>query len=300
MSKNIVSFSKDILGILFGTAICGIGFSLFLIPYKSSPGGVGGLAQILYYMFDFSAGLSMLVFNIPLFLIGVYSFGKTFGLKTVIAMFSLSFFTDLFSAKVLLNFQFMQDFLFKINETEYSFTNETILAVLTGSLIVGAGFGIVIKFNGSTGGTDIPALLMRKHFGITIGNSYLIIDTFVITLVGLVFKNPNLILWGMISLYLSSKMCDFILEGYSQAKGVMIITKNPDIVKALVLEKFQRGCTILDGRGGYTDDRKEIVYTVINQRELIKLKSELKEFDNEAFVNVLNVHEALGAGFKKF
>lgn len=300
MKSSVKVFTKDLAGILLGTALCGFGFSLFLIPFKASPGGVGGLAQILYYLFDISAGLSMLVFNIPLFFVGIFAFGKNFGLKTVIAMFSLSFFTDVFSPNILRKFDFLKDFLYKINETTYSFTDETFLAVVAGSIIVGAGFGVVIKFNASTGGTDIPALLMRKHFGISIGESYLIIDTMIIFLIGIIFKEPNLILWGMLSLYISSKVCDFILEGYSEAKGAMIITEKSEVIQKMIIDEMERGCTIFAGKGGYTDKEKDIVYTVINRRELPKLKRKISMLDSEAFVNIIDVHEALGFGFKKF
>ncbi|MCK4957452.1 MAG: YitT family protein [Candidatus Cloacimonetes bacterium] len=290
----------DILGIIFGTALCGFAFSLFLIPFKSSPGGVGGLAQILYYVFQLPAGISMLMINIPLFIIGVLAFGKMFGMKTIIAMLSLTFFTDLFSAKVLLQSETIKAFLFQINDTAWSFTNETFLAVLAGSVIVGAGFGIVIKFNGSTGGSDIPALLMRKHFGFTIGNSYLIIDTVVIFIVGIIFGDPNLILWGMLSLFVSSKICDFVLEGYSYAKGVLVITNYSKVISQAIMTDMNRGCTIFYGKGAYSNKDQEMVYTVISRRELSKLKSIIHSIDNNAFVTIADVHETLGTGFKDF
>ena len=202
---KIKQFTIDILGIAFGSMFCGFAFSMFLIPFKSAPGGVGGLSQILYYLFKLPAGLSMLIFNIPLFLLGIIFLGKTFGVKTFLGMIFVSFFTDLFSFKHLGKLSFLQPFLFKISDRAYSFTNEYFLGVLAGSLLLGIGLGIVFKFNGSTGGTDIPALILKKYIGISPGTSFLIMDTIIIFTVGIIFKNGNLILWGLLSLFISSK-----------------------------------------------------------------------------------------------
>ena len=291
---------KDILGILLGTILCGIGYSIFLIPFKASPGGVGGLSQFLYYIFHIPAGVSMLIFNIPLFFIGLYFFGKLFGFKTIFAILSTSFFTDFFSSKNLLKVESLKPFLYPINEQAYSFTNEYLLAVLAGSLIVGIGFGLVIKFNGSTGGTDIPALLLRKYFGLSIGNGYLIIDTIIIFLVGIVFKNGNLILWGLMALFISSKACDFVIEGQSYTKGVFIITSKPNEIKKFIQQNLDRGCTVFHGEGGYSKEQKDILYTVIGRREISKLKQSISMIDKQAFVTINNVFEALGKGFRKF
>ncbi len=292
-------FIKDAIGIIIGTILCGIGFSLFLIPYKSSPGGVGGIAQIFYYLFQFPAGISMLMINIPLFIVGLIAFGKQFGIKTIVGMFSLTFFTDFFSSRNMIKVFFLRDYLFKINDRAWSLSNEPFLAIMAGSVIVGAGFGLVIKFNGSTGGTDIPALLMRKYFGFTIGNSYLIIDTFIIFVIGTIFKNPNLFFWGLLSLVVSSKICDLVLEGFSYSKGVMIVTDKSTPVRKSIMTELHRGCTIFYGKGSFSESKKEIVYTVINRREIPKVKSILKNIDTKAFVTISDVHETLGTGFKK-
>jgi len=289
MKKTVVSYLRDLPGLLLGTALCGIAFSLFLIPFKSSPGGVGGVAQIGYHLFGLPAGTVMLCINSPLFIVGLIFFGKNFGLKTITAILSLSFFTDIFDPGFLLKHGFLRDFMFDLGNGVFALTNEPFLAVIVGSVIAGLGFGVVIKFNGSTGGTDIPALLLRKYFGLSIGTSYLLIDTFVIISIGLIFRDANLILWGLISLFISSRVCDLVLEGYSQAKGAMIISHMPDAVRSLLVELgFNSGLV-----RSATPADTGVIYTVINRNELNRLKRELHKVDKQATVVITDIHELL-------
>lgn len=300
VGSDIVKTIKDILGIAIGSAICGFAYSLFLIPFKVAPGGVGGLSQILYYKLNISAGISMLIFNIPLFIIGVLLLGKMFGLKTIVAILFVSFFTDLFSFKNILNIKELVPYLYQINNVAYSFTDEVLLGTLAGAALLGVGMGIVFRFNGSTGGTDIPALLLKKYLGISVGNGFLIIDSIIIFSIGIVFKNANIILWGYISLFISSKVTDYVLEGLPGTKGVFIITEQPDVIRQFILKNLDRGCTIFKGKGGYSEKNIDILYVVINLRELTKLKQTIAKCDPKAFVIVNDVNEALGYGFKEF
>jgi len=292
--KYIIDILKDMVGIFFGCALGGLGLSLFLIPFKASPGGAAGIAQIFFYIFNVPAGLLMLLINIPLFIIGVIVFGKMFGLKTLWGIFSLSFFTDIFASQKFIGAFFLKDFIFRINEQSVSFTNEIFLAVVAGGILLGVGAGFVIKFNGSTGGSDIPALLLRKYFGLTVGTSYLMIDTFVIFGVGIIFKNPNLILWGFISLYITTKGTDFIVEGMSYTKELFIISGKSDEIREFIINELDRGCTLLRGEGGYTGEEKDVIYLALHTRELPKVKGAVKNIDPFAFIVVNDAYEVMG------
>jgi uncharacterized membrane-anchored protein YitT (DUF2179 family) len=291
---EIIMHLKDMSGILFGSAVGGLGLSLFLIPFKASPGGAAGIAQIFYYFFNIPAGLLMLLINIPLFIIGIIIFGKMFGIKTLWGIFTLSFFTDLFASERFTSAAFLKDFIFRINDQSVSFTNEIFLAVVAGGILLGVGVGFVIKFNGSTGGSDIPALLLRKYFGLTVGTSYLIIDTFVIFGVGILFKDPNLILWGFISLYITTKGTDFIVEGMSYTKELFIISSKSDEIREFIINELDRGCTLLRGEGGYTGDEKDVIYLALHTRELPKVKGAVKNIDPLAFIVVNDAYEVMG------
>ncbi|MCG8571715.1 MAG: YitT family protein [Spirochaetes bacterium] len=295
------TFFRDFAGIVFGSLLCGMSFSLFLVPFKASPGGVSGLAQIFFFFFHMPISITMLLFNIPLFIIGVIFINKGFGLKTIIAIVCVSLFAELSSYKYLSKIAYLKDFFYVIYEKAgaYSFTSEIFLAVLAGSLLLGAGIGIIIRFNGSTGGTDIPVLILRKYMGISVGNGYLIIETIIIFFIGIVFKNGNIILWGLLSLYISARVTDIILEGFSRSKALLIISNQSDQIKQFIIDEFERSCTILEGLGGYSNQNKKIIYAIIYRRELPMLKKEIKKVDPEAFVVVNEVYEVLGEGFKK-
>jgi len=236
----------------------------------------------------------MLLINIPLFIIGIIIFGKMFGVKTLWGIFALSFFTDLFASERFTGAFFLKDFIFRINNQSVSFTNEIFLAVVAGSLLLGIGVGFVIKFNGSTGGSDIPALLLRKYFGLTVGTSYLLIDTFVIFGVGIIFKDPNLILWGFISLYITTKGTDFIVEGMSYTKELFIISGKSDEIREFIINELDRGCTLLRGEGGYTGEEKDVIYLALHTRELPKVKGAVKNIDPFAFIVVNDAYEVMG------
>jgi uncharacterized membrane-anchored protein YitT (DUF2179 family) len=290
ISDNI----RDLAGITGGCAVGGMGLAFFLIPFKASPGGAAGVAQIFYYLLNIPAGAMMFIINIPLFIIGVIILGKMFGVKTLWGIFWLSFFTDLFNSEVFIGADFLKEFIFRINEQTVSFTNEIFLGVVAGSLLLGLGAGIVIKFNGSTGGSDIPALMIRKYFGFTVGMSYFMIDSIIIFAVGIVFRNPNLILWGFVSLYITTKSTDFVVEGLSYTKEIFIISSNAEGIKNYILKELDRGYTLLKGEGGYTGEQKDVIYVALHTRELPKIKAKIKEVDPKAFVVVNDAYEVMG------
>jgi len=290
---------RDLSGIVAGCALGGFGLTFFLIPYKSSPGGVSGLSQIFFYMFDFPAGLAMLLFNIPLFIIGVSKLGRLFGVKTLWGILWLSIFTDIFSHPLFQNLAPFQGMLYQVNDHARSFTSQVILAVLIGSVFLGAGIGLVVRFNGSTGGSDIPALLLRRYMGLSLGTAFLMIDSVIIFFVGIVFHEADLILWGYLSLFVSSRTTDFVLEGISYSMTAFIFSDNPEEIRQCILHDMGRGCTIFYGEGGYTGKNRSIVFTALPRREIQKLKVIVKKADKRAFMVVNTAKEVFGERFKE-
>jgi len=289
---------KDILKIFLGTMLMGIGYSVFLMPFQSCPGGISGVAQLLYYLIDLPVGVGMILFNIPLFIIGIIFIGKSFSLKTVLAIILIPIFTE--GAKLIFSIKSLAPYIYMVNGTEPALTNEILLGVIAGSLFIGAGLGIVIRSNASTGGTDIPALLMRKHFGLSIGSSYILIDTCIITISGILLKNPNSLLWSLVALFLTSRIANQFIEGFSFTKAANIITDKPEEIKNYIIQDLGRSCTVINAIGGYTNTEKKIIYVVFSQRELARLKINVKHMDPEAFIIVNDVHQVLGLGFKRY
>lgn len=298
---------RDYFFIAFGAAIMAIGIGVFLVDAKVVPGGVSGLSMALYYLTGgaLPIGVTIWLLNIPLFIWGVKELGPQFGARTFYGFTLNSFFIDLFRGEVPgLNFIRLQN-----SETITNLQqNDFLFFILLGAALLGIGLGIVLKFRGSTGGSDIVAAIMQKRFGIKPGMAIMIIDFFVICLAGLVieFKDlggersaMTLTLYALFLLFVSSRLVDAIIDGFDYARAAYIISDKNDQIADVIVNDFSRGATAIKARGLYRNVDREIIYTVVTLRELGKLTNAIKEVDPQAFVTVNNVHEVLGEGFRK-
>lgn len=279
--KSVKSEIKDYLGITLGTMIMALGFNSLSIPNKIAPGGFSGLATVLYHVTGYPVGLGTLIFTIPLFFVSFKILGGRFGVKTF-------FGTVLFSLNV--------DIIMRTPVL----TNDIFLASVFGGVVLGLGIGVVFKFGGTTGGTDLLASIMHKYFkGISIGTWLMLIDFMVVVTAGLAFKNMEISLYSTLTLYLSMKMIDLIQEGISYAKAFYIISKKSDEIGTAIIEELDRGVTMLKGRGGYTGEDKEVVFCIVHRAQVFQMKDIVKQIDPHAFVILADVYEVLGEGFKK-
>lgn len=271
---------RDYSGITIGVILTAMGLDMFLIPNKIAAGGVSGIGTILYYLFHIQVGLTMLIINIPLFLVSVKQLGLQVGMRSLYGTVSLSIFVDLLA---------------KILPTP---THNPILAAVYGGILVGLGIGIVFKFKGTTGGTDLAAALIRRLTGHAVGFLLFTIDGMVIIAAGFVFS-AELALLALITVYLTGRIIDLVQEGFNYAKAVFIISDNANSIANAVLKEIDRGVTALNGRGAFTGTDKEILLSVVGRAEISQLKELVKEIDPGAFVIVTDVHEVLGEGFKR-
>ncbi|MBU4483911.1 YitT family protein [bacterium] len=293
---------RNAIGIAIGSILYGMGYSWFLIPYKISPGGVGGLSQIFFHIFGLPAGVCMLVMNIPLFIIGVKVIGRQFGIGTFFGMLMGSIFTDILSVKNLYNWGFLTNILEQYNAGKpiaaWAMTDNVLLAAIAGAILMGSGIGIIFRFRGSTGGTDIPAAIIKKYFNTSMTMAYLMIETGIIFTIGIVFKDPNLIIWGFFTLFIASRMCDLAAEGLPYVKGAFIISNKSDEIKQKILDGLERGVTILHGEGGYKGEKKNILLCAINRRQVYSLRDIVQEIDPQAFVILYDINDVMGYRFK--
>lgn len=294
--------ARSIVGISIGAVLYGMGYAWFLIPFKIAPGGLGGISQIFYHFFNIPAGLFMLVLNIPLFILGVKVIGKQFGIGTLYGIVSGAFFTDFLSIHNLYKIEFLKNILEKYNHgkpiADWAMTDNSLLAAIAGSTLLGAGIGLIFKFRGSTGGTDIPVAILKKYFNTSMTTGYLIIETGIVFVVGIIFKDPNLIIWGFFTIFVTSKICDLVLEGLPYVKGVYIISTKPDEIKQEIFNELERGVTVFHGEGGYEGEPKKILLCAINQRQISSMRDIVKKIDPEAFVIMHDINDVLGYGFK--
>jgi uncharacterized membrane-anchored protein YitT (DUF2179 family) len=266
-------------GVLAGVVITAFGVSFFLIPARIAAGGVSGLATVIYHVAGFPAGVTMLLLNIPLFILSWRILGTMFGARTLFGTVTLSIFVDLF------------------NRWAVPITEDLVLAALYGGIISGIGLGIAFRFGGSTGGTDMAAQLVARFFPTSVGQALLLVDGAVILLAGAVF-GWELAMYALIAVFVSTKTIDFVQEGQSYAKACLIISDHPEAIGEAIMEKLERGVTSLQGKGMYTKQGKEVLLVIVSRLEIASIKRIVAEIDPRAFVIIHDVHEVLGEGFR--
>ena len=269
----------NLIGIAIGSLVTAAGLVFFLIPNKIAAGGVSGLATVIYYLVGLPVGFTMLVINIPLFLTSLRKLGLKFGMKTLFGTIMLSVFTD------------------GLTPIVTPLTYDPLLASIYGGLVAGAGLGIVFRFGGTTGGTDLAAQLIHKYLKVSIGQSLLLIDAMVIVLAAVAF-DVELALYALIGLFATTKMIDLIQEGVGYAKAALIISDHSDLLGQAIINKLDRGATALHGQGVYSGKEKDVLLVVLSRSEVARIKDIVYSIDPQAFVIVTNVHEVLGEGFK--
>ena len=306
---SIYTIIKQAGGIVLGSLIYGIGLSWFLLPFKVAPGGVGGLSQIFMHFFGWNAGITMLIMNIPLCLVGIFFIGKEFGMGTFIGFFVSSLMVDLVSPARLYKWGIMKSLIEKYNMvdgklkpiSELAMTDEIFIATIAGSIFLGVGIGLIFKARASTGGTDIPVAFLKKKLNISVGNGYLLIETAIIMFTGIMFGDLNLIIWSYFALFLSSKFVDMITEGLSRVKAAHIICSNNDTVEKIkerIFNEMGRGVTFFYGEGGYLQENKKILFVSFSIRQTAHLKHIVLQEDKDAFIVMNDVHDVIGSGFK--
>jgi len=272
----------EYLIITIGCAIFGLAMTLLILPYRIAPGGMSGLAVIVNYYTQWPVGLVLLAFNAPTFFAGLRVLGSGFGMKSLYGTIMISFFTDLFNEVLKLTMDL----------------GDPILAPVFGGVIMGVGLGLVLKMGGATSGSGTLARIIAHYTGVKHGNAILIINTLVVTIAGFCFHSADLAMYGLMSLYISSKVIDIIMEGMGYARGAYIISSKTLEIGHAIMRELNRGATALKGRGVYTDADREVIFCVVARRETADLVALVKAIDPRAFVVISEVHEVLGEGFR--
>ncbi|TCP31622.1 uncharacterized membrane-anchored protein YitT (DUF2179 family) [Scopulibacillus darangshiensis] len=272
---------KNVLFILLGSAIFAFGLVNFNIKNKLAEGGITGITLILYNLFHIDPAISNLVLNVPLFLIGWRMLGKNGFIYTLIGTGALSVFLWIFQHIITFNFTLAHDLT---------------LAALFAGVFVGAGLGIIFKYGGTTGGSDIIARLGHKYLGLSMGKVMFSIDAVVIV-ASLIYLDYRQAMYTLVAVFVAARVVDFIQKGTYAAKAATIISKdNPEIAKKII-EVLDRSATLTPGKGGYSGGEVDVLYCVVAQNQIFRLKSLISSIDPHAFVAVNDVHEVLGEGF---
>ena len=274
---------KEYLLTTIGTALTAIALEYFFFPSDIAAGGVSGIGLVINKLLGLDTSIVVLVLNISLFILAFLVLGKSFGAKSIYATIMLSVFMWI-----------IERFF-----TPGVLTENMFLASFFGSIILGMGAAIVFHQGASTGGTSIIASIISKFTPIGIGISVLLTDSFVCILAISVF-GVDKGLFGFFSVILIGLVIDKFIDGFNTCKQVFIITSKEKAIVNHIIKKIDRGCTVLNGHGGYTGSDAKIIYTVLNSNEFIALKKDVKEIDPDAFVTVNESTEVLGKGFTDF
>ena len=270
--------------ITVASAVYALGFVWCYVPNGIAFGGITGVAQIINYLIPaLPIGITVIVLNIPLFILGWKLIGGRLLVSSLYTMFISSVFIDVLTP--LRDWQPM----------------EPLLACIFGGLLMGLSLGLVFQQGATTGGTDLIARLLKlKLKWLPMGKLLMGIDLAVIVLVAAAFRTLYAALYGLVALYITTIVMDGVLYGMDTAKVAYIISdKNAEISDAIV-KNLDRGVTILHGQGAYSRMERDVLMCAFKQREIAAIRAAVKEIDPSAFLIVCDAHEVLGEGFRAY
>lgn len=285
MKRTPKQLAKNYLMILAGAAVYALAFDWCFVPNDVAFGGITGLAQIVNFFLPWAPiGVLVILFNVPLFLLGWKLLGGHMLISSLTAMAVSSAFIDLFAAWV--DFPPMED---------------TLLACVFGGALLGVGLGIVFLQGATTGGTEIVAMLLKlKLAWLPMGKLLLCADLVVVTGVALVFHSIDTALYGVVALYISTLVMDWVLYGMDNAKVAYIISDRPEEIARVIMDDLDRTVTYLQGEGGYLGQPKKVILCAFKQRQIVDIKETVRQVDPNAFMIVTTSHEVLGEGFGSY
>ncbi|WP_339214897.1 YitT family protein [Ornithinibacillus sp. FSL M8-0202] len=272
---------KNILFIIIGAAIFSFGIVHFNMQHNLGEGGFTGITLILYFAFKWDPAITNIVLNIPILLIGWKFLGRNTLFYTIIGTLSVSLFLSIF----------------QYYEYEIHLEQDMFLVALFAGVFIGVGLGIVFRYGGTTGGVDIIARIVHKYIGWSMGKTMFIFDFVVIVTSIFTILELDQGMYTLVAVYVGARVIDFIQEGAYSARGATIISSKSDAIAKKIMNDMDRGVTVLDGRGSFTGEKRDVLYCVVGRNEIVKLKSIINAIDPQAFVAVGTVHDVLGEGF---
>ncbi|GAA0070393.1 YitT family protein [Clostridium sardiniense] len=279
MKQNIKEYGIITLGVL----LIAVAIEYFFAPNNLAAGGVTGLSVVITHYFPaLTVGGITFVMNLFLFVIAFIVVGGDFGFKTIYASFGLSFIL-----------WFMDEFIHP-----QALTSDLMLATVFGTIITAIGLAIVFNINASTGGTDILAKILNKYTSFNIGISLLCVD-FLVTLLGAITFGADKGFYALLSVILNGPLIDKIIAVMNQKKQITIISDKNEEIASFIMDELKRGCTSLAGAGAYSKENKQIIYSVLDKKELEKVKEFIDTIDPEAFFTIGQIDEVQGKGFLK-
>lgn len=272
--SKLSQYVKKYIYIFIGSIITAVGLEIFLIPNNIIDGGVVGISIMLSAITGLPFGAFLILINLPFLYLGYRHIGKAFAIATTFAVISLSFWSGVFLPIL-------------------PVTTDYFLAAVFGGIITGTGVGLIIRNGGSLDGTEIVAILADKKTVFSVGEIVMFINLFILSSASLVFGWDKA-MYSLVAYFVIAKMIDVVLKGLEETYSVMIVTsQHTDILNRLMLE-MDKGVTVLHGEGGYTKEKRKILYCVVTRLEIDKLKNMVLDIDEGAFVTINPVSDIVG------
>ncbi len=265
------------LQIVIGCVIGAAAYPTFLDPGRIAPGGLTGVAMILKHLWGWDIGITSLILNIPLFIVGYRAMGKVFAFRSLVATILFSLLIDLLPLRAI--------------------TVDPLLGTLYGGILLGIGLGFILRGGATTGGTDMCARLVHKYLPFLSVGMFLFLIDCVVVIAAWIFIGSSEALYALICIFVSGKAVDMVMLGLSQNKACFVITDAWERVSQRLLTEMERGVTQLSARGAYTGTERPVVLCVLPPQEVSRLKEIVRQEDEKAFMFITEAHEALGEGF---
>ena len=309
--KKQIDWKQEVVSYAFliiGSVLFAVGDVMFVNPYHLAPGGTYGLSNVLNALYPWKVSLYALCMDVPLLIVGTWILGPKFGFKTILSTFLI------FGATFVLEstwgykpviFEFMNTIeegqivdksMIQILGSDIYFKPDYFLNVLVSGGIYGLAIGFVFKSGATSGGSDIISMIIHKYTKISLGTLVMIVDS-LITLTSLLLGQIRLPIYSILLIVIESKIIDLVVDGIKSYKTAFIITDKIDEVRAFIINDLDRGGTCFVGTGLFKGQERKMIYTNLNRTDLVKLKTNLRVLDPNAFVNVIESAEVMGNGF---
>lgn len=277
--SQVLWIVRKYLMLFIGSVIAAAGLEFFLIPNQIIDGGIIGISILLSHLTGVSLSLFIIALNLPFLYLGYKQIGKSFCIATLFSVVSLAGWVAFFHP---------------IEEL----THDYFLAATFGGVVVGIGVGLIIRYGGSLDGTEVIAIILDRKSGFSVGEIIMFFNLFILGSAGLVFGWDKA-MYSLVAYFVAFKIIDITIEGLDESKGIMIVSDNADDIAETLLARLGRGVTILHGQGGFSQEPKKVLYSVITRLEIAKMKTIVHEKDPNAFVTIHDVHDVIGGRIKK-
>ncbi|MBQ8425399.1 MAG: YitT family protein [Clostridia bacterium] len=298
--KDVFKLCVQSLVIMIGTLVMSFGYMVFLSPHNIVPGGFMGLARIIHDLlsnigFNFiSMSLWYLILNVFLYIYAVKVLGIEFGIRSGVGIASYSIFTSIFE-----NAGFINNLITKFQTESASFGGGVyILYAIYGGIIMGIGIGLIFRANGSTGGSDIVAVVVNKFFPtITTGQIVMFVDGLVVVMSVIAYGSLVLPLYALITIFVFGKISDVFVDGVKSLRAYYILTEKKEEITERIFNEVKRGVTYIKCEGMFSRQEKSMLFVILRRSQIMQLKKIVKEVDPNSFMFSQLVKDAYGQGF---